>query len=1077
MSQADGSIIIDTRIDETGLSKGLKTMQTAVVAGMAAITAAIGAASVAVINLGSEFEQANAKASTLFGDAQVDMAQYQGDMLELSNKTGLAASELGNTMYDALSAGIPASDDMSEAIGFLEKNTKLAKAGFTDINTATTATAKVLNAYKMDVSETDRVHKVLMQTQNKGITTVNELGSVLSQVTPTASAMNVSFEQVGAALANMTAQGTPTAQATTQLNGLIAELGKNGTIGAKSLEKAAKGTEFAGKSFTELMKEGVPLNKVLDLMADYASKNNLSMIDMFSSIEAGKAALAVSGQNSEQFTKNLKAMGTEVDVVGEAYEKVTDTFKEKSAKVVNSLKNVGIEAYSKFEKPLKNSMDVAQKSVDELSRNMSSGKLGESVDKIADAFGDLIETGIKLATNAIPLIVNGFGFIVDHGKELTTTLVAVGGAMGAMKTYDTAKSVIDPLRESFDKAKLSLKLFEMANTGTSVAQAALNGTLTLGETAVGLLTGKISIATAAHAAWNAVKAMDPTMMIVMAVGALAAGITALCLTMDSEQKKHEETMNAIEEELQVRQSLKDQQSEQLSANLGEITNIQSLNNELKNLVDANGKVKDGYEARANFIMGELNSALGLNMELTNGEIQGYSELSSSIDDMIAKKRAEIILESQLPAYKEAVTNATNAQIEANKLNAELTELNTQSMALEAELLAEYGENWKKNYEALSSEQGQQWSNLQYDTALKQQEYNKQNELVHGYYDDITAYETNATLIASGNAEEYAKVQTNVLAAKQDTVQGQITAAENQIAADRSYIEYLKGEYDKEVDESKKKSIQAQIDSKEAVIKNEQEKIDGMKSTIINKGPEYDTEVKRLALEALNSFSGDTQKYFGVSQKKFDEVIKGLNSKDAEVKAEAEEAAKEMLEGVKSKDDEFSKAGANVLDGVINGANSRSGDLFSTMANFGTSMLESFKNSLSIKSPSRKFAALAKYIPEGIKKGIDENSDVVGQSIDHLSSNMLDRFNNVDLNSTFEAIQNAIYGEQMKMASIVDMQGKVELLTGRQEITVSNETPLIDYKKLGDAIVQSFAKSGISIKYDNREFGRIIREVL
>ncbi|MCB6563433.1 hypothetical protein, partial [Gordonibacter urolithinfaciens] len=76
---------------------------------------------------------------------------------------------------------------------------------------------------------------------------------------------------------------------------------------------------------------------------------------------------------------------------GEAYDKVTDTFKEKSAKVVNSLKNVGIAAYSKFEKPLKKSMDVAQGSVDELSRQMSNGKLGKSVDKIAEAFGKLIE--------------------------------------------------------------------------------------------------------------------------------------------------------------------------------------------------------------------------------------------------------------------------------------------------------------------------------------------------------------------------------------------------------------------------------------------------------------------------------------------------------------------------------------------------------------------------------------------------------------------------------------------------------------------------------------------------------------
>ena len=97
-----------------------------------------------------------------------------------------------------------------------------------------------------------------------------------AQVTPTAAAMSVSFEQVGAALATMTAQGTPTAQATTQLNSLFAELGKSGTQAAKALEEATKNTDYAGKSFQDLMAAGVPLNEVLDLMDDYAQDNNKS---------------------------------------------------------------------------------------------------------------------------------------------------------------------------------------------------------------------------------------------------------------------------------------------------------------------------------------------------------------------------------------------------------------------------------------------------------------------------------------------------------------------------------------------------------------------------------------------------------------------------------------------------------------------------------------------------------------------------------------------------------------------------------------------------------------------------------
>ena len=139
--------------------------------------------------------------------------------------------------------------------------------------------------------------------------------------------------------------GTPAAQATTQLNSLFAELGKNGTTAANSLAAATEGTEYAGKSFQQLAAEGVPLNKILDLIGNYAEQSGLSMLDMFSSIEAGKAALANAGQNSQAFADALAAMGTEADVVGDAFDKVSDTTAEKFAKILNELKNAAIELF------------------------------------------------------------------------------------------------------------------------------------------------------------------------------------------------------------------------------------------------------------------------------------------------------------------------------------------------------------------------------------------------------------------------------------------------------------------------------------------------------------------------------------------------------------------------------------------------------------------------------------------------------------------------------------------------------------------------------------------------------------
>nr|WP_255616300.1 MULTISPECIES: phage tail tape measure protein [Longicatena] len=1046
-------------------------MKNTVAAGSAAVVALVAAMSTAVISLGSEFEQANAKASTLFGDAQVDMAQYQGKMLELSNKTGLAASELGNTMYDALSAGIPASDDMSESLGFLEKNSKLAKAGFTDINTATTATAKVLNAYKMDVSETDRIHKVLMQTQNKGITTVNELGSVLSQVTPTASAMGVSFEQVGAALAGMTAQGTPTAQATTQLNQLIAELGKNGTQANKAMMKMYEEMGYGKKSFKELMNEGVTLVDIIVDMEGYAADNKKSLIDMFGSLEAGKAALSMAGDNAQTFVNNLEAMETQTDVVGEAYDKVTDTFKEKSKMVINSLENVGIQAYSKFEEPLKGAMDSAQESINELSRDMENGKLGESVDKIAEGFGVLITKTIELAADALPPLINGFAFVVDSGTELATVLATVGGGMAALKAYNIAKATVMPLKQSFDEAVLSLKLFQGANAGTTLSQAALNHTLTMGEVAVGVLTGKINLSTAAHAAWNAVKAADPTLMIVAAVGALTAGIVALTLTMGDADEETKQLQATLDETNDKWKDLKETQEENLKNDLSQIENTQKLRNELSYLVDENGKVKKGYEARANFILGELNEALGTEYTMTDGIIGKYNELNGNIDELIQKKRVKAILDAQEPLYQEAINKQMQEANQIAELNNSILDKQAEKQKIENELVKEYGTNWQKGAsEAKDARATTYW--------IMEDDINKKQKLLNGYeksYNEhtntIVNYENNMTLASSKNAKDWAKIQTEIKESAGETYQEKKKLLEKEEAGAKYHYESLLKKQkngDKKVTEAQIKAAKERVEEKEKEIKELTEVVD-------TRSPEYSSAIKNMSLKAMEMFSDDTEEYFGVSQEKYNNVVKGLRSKDPDIRKKAEKTAEEMLLKLKSKDDQYSKVGANVINGVINGIDDTSSSLFSKMSSLGTSMLDAFKIALHIKSPSKKFAKEARFIPSGVALGVKQNAKVAEKSVEELSNKMLKSFSSFDISEMVQKMKASVNAEQLRMSSSISSSVQYEIKQASNEPSMDHQQSVIDYDKLRDIFVE--AVSGISVKYDNRTFGRIVKEVI
>lgn len=298
--------------------------------------------------LGANFERGNAKVATLFGDVEVNSDGLKNKLLDLSVQSGLTADELNEGLYSSLSAGIPVTEDMGDSIAFLEKMSKLARGGFTSLDSAVDVSTTVLNAYGLGVDQTDKVMDTLITTQNKGKTTVDELASSLAQVVPTAAAMNVEFEQVGAAMATLTAQGTPTAAATTQLNSLFAELGKSGT------NVANRFMELSGQTFPEFMANGGDVGQVMQLltadmgdgvgkmkelmdagmsqdeafqsMMETTGQTEESMIDMFGSIEAAKAAMQLATQDGELFAANLDAVANSAGATDEAASTMEDTF-------------------------------------------------------------------------------------------------------------------------------------------------------------------------------------------------------------------------------------------------------------------------------------------------------------------------------------------------------------------------------------------------------------------------------------------------------------------------------------------------------------------------------------------------------------------------------------------------------------------------------------------------------------------------------------------------------------------------------------------------------------------------------
>ena len=229
-ASADGTVNITVNAKDNtkgifgSISKQFGSLGKAAVLGVAGGVAVAGAAVAGVAIKGVsefiKFEDQMNEVFTLLPDISGQaMDEMRGQVLDVAGEMGRLPEEIVPALYQSLSAGVP-KDNVFE---FLDIAHQAALGGVTELETAVDGISSVMNAYGSDVVSATDASDLMFTAVRLGKTTFGELSASLSNVTPIASAMGVNFADVTAALAAMTAQGTPTAQATTQMRALLQE--------------------------------------------------------------------------------------------------------------------------------------------------------------------------------------------------------------------------------------------------------------------------------------------------------------------------------------------------------------------------------------------------------------------------------------------------------------------------------------------------------------------------------------------------------------------------------------------------------------------------------------------------------------------------------------------------------------------------------------------------------------------------------------------------------------------------------------------------------------------------------------
>ena len=118
--------------------------------------------------------------------------------------------------------------------------------------------------------------------------------------------------------------------------------------------------------------------------------------------------------------------------------------------------------------------------------------------------------------------------------------------------------------------------------------------------------------------------------------------------------------DSVQADIDKMAELRKAAKEQTEIDLANTYKTEALYEELKNLVDENGKVKAGYEERVNYILHELSEATGTEIQLIDGVIQEYDKLQEKIEETIKKQRAQIFEKNYGEMYSEAILQNSTA---------------------------------------------------------------------------------------------------------------------------------------------------------------------------------------------------------------------------------------------------------------------------------------------------------------------------------------------------------------------------------------------------------------------------------
>ena len=953
-----------------------------------------------IYEAGTTFDESMSKVAAISGATGKDLDALTAKAKQMGETTKFSASESAEAFTYMAMAGWKTEDMLNGIEGVMN----LAAASGADLATTSDIVTDALTAMGYSAEDAGRLADVMAAASSNANTNVEMMGETFKYAASVAGSLGYSMEDVALATGLMANSGIKAEQAGTSLRAVMQRLATN-------TGKATDAVNDLGIEVTNADGSMRPLATVIEelrkKMSGLTDEQKTATAKTIAGTQAMGGLLAIINASESDYNKLSDAIKNST---GSA-EKMAKTMQNNVAGKMTLLKSQLEGIYLTIWEKLEPAISRAIKTISEALKNVNWDKFG------------------KMAGDALNGIIDGFTWLINNYKIVVTGIKAVITAFVVTKVVNFATAIAGMVTKLGDAVKA-------ADTFTG----ALKGIFTtISTNPIGLLAGAIA-----------------------GVGVAVAGLITSMQDADDEMETWADHIqaqtDAINENKDSWNELKDAQKEALSADMSNLTYVENLKNELLGLVDANGKVKEGYEGRAQFILGQLNDALGTEYKMTGNIIDNYGEMVKSIDTLIAKKKAEAILNAQAALYEEAISKQADAYLNLNKISEDYNKKQAERQLLEAARLeilqglgTKYTENDLYNVNKRITAADEELTNLENNK-------NQQADLIKQYEYNIATYETNAQLAQQERYDEmttasweYVSTLSDAADQRKAILEGEVTAAESR--------------YNNLVEMNKKAGndmYSDQVENAKKTLEAKKKELDTYNTTIAQGLTVAQREWADGQAKELSTLTDSEVKFEAAGDGQLQMYVNGIKQGSKIPVETMKKITDEVVKKVKDGKVDAKTAGEYLVDGVTSGVKNQSkqSSAFSAIYSFGNSLLAKLKASLKEKSPSKATKEMGEFLLEGLGLGIKSEEDTVLDQVEKFGENVIDAMNG--------GLNNAI-----DTSAIANIKNAIpeNVAVKYSASSAASSTSLLEYNSMVRAFKEALGQ--VKIEMDDQEMGQFV----